>query len=378
MFWNIWYGMQNQTKMFERLACSDLSKDQLITMVSFLRIYGWKYRVEQDLRLPPKISFEKHQFLATFEICRPSKNESSFERFNLPKEGVWRFFGNSLEDYVSPRSEFGDMLLKSKITIKSMECIALNSLVGIGALNALENLEIRSCRCAIPPEIGNLQKLRRLRIHNGKKIYQLPTTIGKLKNLECLIIQETSLTSLPYVISNLRNLRELIVQDNRLKHLPQWIQFLTNIEKIVIGYERNLRRLPQGIWELPNLKSLFINIRGLSEIPAEICKLRNLRELIVLRSNLSTIPLSLQDLPVLERLDLSGNRLTEFPKGIAGLKNLQELCLSENNISEIPDEVVDGLLSMKNLKFFNIRDNPNLKWNEKLDRLCEKIPTCIH
>ncbi len=358
----------NQTKMFERLACPDLSKEQLITMIGFLRICGWKYNVEHYSTFVSKIILEKQSYII------------KFERYNSPKKqyGLWEFYGNDLWDYISPSSEFGSILVKSNIKIKKLRCINLKTLSGIGNLDSLIDLEIQNCRSAIPPEIGNLQKLKKLHVHGGKDINSLPTTIGHLKKLESLVIQETNISSLPCFISNLKNLMELILQDNQIDHLPQEIHSLANLEKIIIDYEENLTVLPQGIWELPNLKSLRIGIKELSEIPAEICKLRNLRELIVLRSNLSTIPLSLQDLPVLERLDLSGNRLTEFPKGIAGLKNLQELCLSGNNISEIPDEIVDGLLSMDDLLFFDIRDNPDLKWNEKLDKLCEKILTCIH
>ena len=62
----------------------------------------------------------------------------------------------------------------------------------------------------------------------------------------------------------------------------------------------------------------------LTELPAEIGDLRELRRLWVNNNQLVGLPTSIQRLTKLEVLNLSGNKLTELPAEIGDLRELRD------------------------------------------------------
>ncbi|CAH3019105.1 unnamed protein product, partial [Porites evermanni] len=63
----------------------------------------------------------------------------------------------------------------------------------------------------------------------------------------------------------------------------------------------------------------------LTELPAEISDLRELRWLSVNNNQLVGLPTSIQRLTKLEELDLNGNKLTDLPAEISDLRELRQL-----------------------------------------------------
>ena len=72
---------------------------------------------------------------------------------------------------------------------------------------------------------------------NHNKIQRLPSTIGKMRNLELLNASSNLLQDLPPEIGMLTSLKELLLFDNQLEHLPFEIGGLFKLE--MIGIEGN-------------------------------------------------------------------------------------------------------------------------------------------
>jgi erbb2-interacting protein len=85
----------------------------------------------------------------------------------------------------------------------------------------------------VPETIGSLKQLVTLKLDENQLI-ALPKTIGKLSNLEELILSQNDFETLPPCIGLLRKLNILNVDDNLLEELPPGIRsFSHHISKAV-------------------------------------------------------------------------------------------------------------------------------------------------
>jgi len=121
----------------------------------------------------------------------------------------------------------------------------------------------------LPPNIGNLKKLRILDLEENK-LESLPQEIGFLKELTKLVVQSNQLTSLPRAIGHLSNLHYLGAGENKLTSIPEEIGTLENLESLYINDNAQLNRLPFELALCSNLQIMSIENCPLSEIPAEI------------------------------------------------------------------------------------------------------------
>ena len=91
--------------------------------------------------------------------------------------------------------------------------------------------------------------------------------------------------------------------------------------------------LPTSIRRLTKLERLYLNANKLTQLPAEIGDLGELRQLWVGDNQLVGLPTSIQRLTKLEELDLSANKLTELPAEIGDLRELRELGVTHNPLT---------------------------------------------
>ena len=103
-------------------------------------------------------------------------------------------------------------------------------------------------------------------------IDSLPDSIGNLKNLKTLVVNNTELSSLPYSIGNLKNLQTLDVSDNKLSSLPDSIGNLKHLQKLNLS-DNELTSLPNSIGNLKHLKTLDVSDNELSSLPQSIMDL---------------------------------------------------------------------------------------------------------
>ncbi|KAL6628820.1 L domain-like protein [Neocallimastix californiae] len=191
------------------------------------------------------------------------------------------------------------------------ECKIINSLLG-------ENESYNCCNHQrITCEDNHITEIDL----NSMEIYgTIPSSIGKLSNLETLYLDNNYLTGeIPSSIGDL-----------------SYLKYLSLIKNQLTG------TIPSTICNLKNLLSLYLSENNLSgPIPSSIGKLTKLKNLVLSDNNLSGyIPLSLKELTNLEQLVLSNNPHLSGKISVNTFKNINycffedtSLCYSKSEMN---------------------------------------------
>ena len=212
--------------------------------------------------------------------------------------------------------------------------------VGTDASGRVETLSMgeNSLTGEIPPELGNLANLRRLRLYGHNLAGEIPPELGKLANLEGLYLNNNALTGeIPPELGKLANLEGLALEDNALTgEIPPELSKLANLEDLALEDNALTGEIPPELGKLASLKWLSLESNGLTgEIPPELGKLANL-----------------------EWLHLGFNGLTgEIPPELGNLANLEWLMLRNNDLTGV---IPHTLSNLPNLESFSWRGNAGL------------------
>ena len=212
---------------------------------------------------------------------------------------------------------------------------------------------------AIPAELGRLTNLELLYLNDNQLTGGIPAELGNLTNLLRLALHSNQLTGgIPAELGNLTNLLRLALHNSELTGaIPAELGRLTNLELLYLNDNQLTGGIPAELGSLTNLRALWLGGNQLTgEIPEELGSLTNLKYLDLLSNQLTGgIPAELGDLTHLERLNLSGNQLTgEIPAELGSLTNLERLYLNDNQLS---GEIPAGLGSLTNLERLNLSGN---------------------
>ncbi len=165
-----------------------------------------------------------------------------------------------------------------------------------------------------------------------------------------LSLSELSLPHLPESLFNLTNLQTLYISRNQLTTIPESIGNLNNLQ--ILDISRNqLTTIPGAIGNLNNLQILYIYNNQLTTIPNSLENLTNLQELDIYNNQLTSIPESIECLNNLRKLHLYNNQLTLIPESLGNLNNLRILELSGNQLTTIP-ESIGNLNNLQKLYLF--------------------------
>ncbi len=104
---------------------------------------------------------------------------------------------------------------------------------------------------------------------------------------------------------------------------------LVNLESLVILHS-DIKYLPDSFMNLVRLSALYINDCGFESIPKQLFGLKNLRSLDFDGCNIESIPPELASLQKLYVFSLDANRLIEFTRGRLQTRNLGVLSLESN------------------------------------------------
>jgi len=222
--------------------------------------------------------------------------------------------------------------------------LSKNNLVGvippeIGNLDSLKRLELwsNSLSDTLPSEIGLLKKLFWLRILNNLFTGSIPEEIGDLTNLIYLSLGSNDFTgSIPASIGHLSNVMYLDLSSNELiGSIPAEIGNLTKLAYMELGFNELTGIIPPEIGNLSDL--IFINLAGnqlTGSIPAEIGNLTLLEGLLLYYNQLEgPIPTEIGNLVHCKTLELEINQFSgPIPLTIGNMDSLQDLRLWNNSL----------------------------------------------
>ena len=118
---------------------------------------------------------------------------------------------------------------------------------------------------------------------------QLPETVGSLKKLESLNLEQNGLTSLPDSCVNLKSLKTVNLSQNKLQTFPLFLCQLTHLDFANLS-SNTIPELPQGI-EALNAVELNLNGNSISVLPPGLAKCRRLKVLRVQENTLELMGL---------------------------------------------------------------------------------------
>ena len=187
----------------------------------------------------------------------------------------------------------------------------------------------------IPSELGGLEKLEALALHDGRLTGPIPAALGNLANLKMLELSQTDLEGpIPPELGGLGNLTELRLWGNELEgSIPPALGDLANLEALYLGGNDLTGPIPPELGDLANLRQLGLQENELTgPVPPEFGSLASLEYFEATRNDLSgPIPPELGSLANLIYLFLDYNELSgPVPPEFRGLSNLSELGLTQN------------------------------------------------
>jgi Leucine-rich repeat (LRR) protein len=103
----------------------------------------------------------------------------------------------------------------------------------------------------------------------------------------------------------------------------------------------------------------------LKVFPADIFKLKNLRDLDMSRNKIDSVPPAIGALSNLQRLNLSNNKIVQLPDEIGKLTSLTYLGLNRNVLVSLPASIGN----LENLEVLEL-------WDNELDTIPEEITKC--
>ncbi len=116
---------------------------------------------------------------------------------------------------------------------------------------------------------------------------------------------------------------------------------------------QNLKSVPEGISQFPNLKELYLSGNQIKSLPHELFLCKNLRILHLDENLISAIPENIKNLTALQELNLSQNALRDLPAELFFLPRITDLNLSNNPISMYAfPEGIGNFLWLQKLNIF--------------------------
>ena len=242
----------------------------------------------------------------------------------------------------------------------------LNEWYGINTDDKLRVVSVSLCgnnlNGVLPVELGNLAKLKFLRLSENDLSGSIPSALGYLSNLEDLYLDFTALTgSIPKELGNLSKLKTLCLYYIGYKggltgEIPKELGNLSDLENFWAQGNKLSGPIPIELGNLTKLKGLDLSYSNLSgSIPAELGKLSELQSLRLSGNSLSgTIPVELGLLTKLRDLSLFGNELSGMiPEELGELKDLEIFWLNDNQLTGQIPVFIGQMKSYEGVSLYN-------------------------
>lgn len=163
-----------------------------------------------------------------------------------------------------------------------------------------------------------------------------------------------------------------------LTAVPESVGRLTQLQKLILDLNL-LQTLPDSVGSLTQLEVLDLNGNDLHTLPATIGNLSRLQELRAGVNKLQELPESIGKLTKLRRLDLWGNQLTGLPENLRDLTQLEWLNLSDNpHLATLPYGLKVERLDVSGCtRLSSLPDNLDVThWIDIADTAITDLPAC--
>ena len=164
---------------------------------------------------------------------------------------------------------------------------------------------------------------RRLKLH-GPDLDDLPPELFAMFDLEVLDLSPERQSCIYY----------------RLTEVPAAISRLVNLKVLMLD-TNGLTELPEELCLLSHLEKLSLSNNHLGDLPQNFHKLQSLKSLHAANNSFVVLPESLCELSNMYFLDFSDNKLVSLPKNIGKLKKLETLILFKNSLTQLPDAICE-------------------------------------
>ena len=232
----------------------------------------------------------------------------------------------------------------------------------IGQLKSLEVLVLNdNLLTEIPPVIWKLQ-LKLLDL-SGNWLTSLPDAVEQLRSLKFLLLRSNQLVSLPDSIGQLRSLSDLDLRNNNLTRLPDSIGQMESLNDLILK-SNQLTVVPESVGQLRRLVFLNLGSNRLAEL-FELGGLRSLAYFDIDNNQLTSLPDSIGELQSLHRLRLQSNKLTSLPESISQLQSLKQLHVDNNQLSALPESIGN----LTHLEVLTLNSNRLSSLPESMDKL---------
>ncbi len=226
-----------------------------------------------------------------------------------------------------------------------------------GLMTQVEEIDLKTNDIAkLPSNLEEMKRLKRINLSNNIKLDPLTIfyELSKIPHLEKATLNNVNLTEVSASIGTLKQIKILELQENPIVKVSSEIGNLENLEELHIGTRSSSFKC------------------GLKTLPSELSKCNKLKVLNLKMSEIETLPTSFSALENLEHIDLSWNKFSKFPEFLIKLPRLKYLDVSRNAIGTFPTQL--GLLgtSLETLLF---EGNFYGKYTEKISKIPQSITT---
>ena len=240
-----------------------------------------------------------------------------------------RLEGNDLEGALPP--ELGNLRSLKRLFLQFNSRLT-GSIRALGGLASLEDLQLSFCGFygSIPPELGNLSKLHTLVVSGSKFTGTIPKELGRMSSLEQLVMVNNKYITgpIPPELGDLPRLRFLALQNNDLTGpIPPELAEAPKLVSVYLGGNRLSGPIPPELGDAPKLALLSLSHNELSgPVPPEIGNIETLTGLNLTGNTemAGTLPTTMTELRKLRSLVTSNTGLCApddpgFRKWLRGL-----------------------------------------------------------
>lgn len=231
----------------------------------------------------------------------------------------------------------------------------------IDRLQSLRTLDLSGNNFSgdVPPSIGNLTQLQALHLQNNLFNGSYPKEISNLVNLEELLLayNDFSPAVIPPEFGNLEKLKYIWMEKMQLiGKIPDSFSNLSSLEHLDLSQNKMVGEIPSGLFLLKNLSKVYLFNNNFTGSIPQLIQSMNILELDLSKNNLTgRIPGDIGKLDQLEVLNLFGNKLYgEIPSSIGLLPSLKIFRVFINNLSGVLPPATG---TQSKLEAFEVSDN---------------------